>query len=100
MNPRTAFRTVDVVIAAPGQGALRDGLEELAELWNANRFIGDADVCVVLATLRPDLRPAEVWGLWTDYAEAHAEWRATTGWAENLRKAAVKACDELIGDAK
>lgn len=97
MTPRTAIRPVDVVIAAPDHDNLRVRLEELAELWNANRFLGDADVRVVLNALRPDLKPAEAWGLWTDYADAHADWRAVTGWAENLRTAAIAACDELIG---
>ncbi len=97
---RTPIRPVDVVIAAPDRDILRTRLEELAELWNANRFLGDADVRVILAALRPDVPPAEAWNLWTDYADAHAEWRGATGWAENLRQAAVKALDALIGDAR
>lgn len=97
---RTQIRPVDVVIAAPDRDTLRVRLEELAELWLANRFIGDADVRVVLAALRPDLDPADVWGLWVDYTEALAEWREATGWAENLRRAALEACDELIGDVR
>jgi hypothetical protein len=95
---RTLRTPADVVICAPDRDTLRVRLEELAELWLGNRFIGDADVFVVLNALRPDLWSGEAWALWTDYTDAHAEWRAATGWAENLRLAAVKACDELIGD--
>lgn len=94
---RGEVRPVDVVVAAPDRDNLRVRLEEMAELWLANRFLGDADVQVVLAAFRPDLDQAEAWALWTSYTDAHADWRGTTGWAENLRQAAIAACDELIG---
>jgi hypothetical protein len=94
-----AARAIDVLIAPIERELFRQRAEQLAELHAAGAITDDA-LADLLADVRPDIEPAEVMGLWEDYVESIAEWRATPGPALVAYAAIDTALDALIGGAR
>lgn len=93
-----AARAIDVLIRPLERELLRHRAEQFAELHAAGA-VNDTDLADLLADVRPDIPADERLGLWGDFVEAIAEWRAEPGPALCAYKAIDEAIDALIGGA-